>query len=136
FTKEVANEFTTPYSVDPSTVDASTYGLGWRLHSKSSSAYYYFNWGPSRSTYGHEGWTGTLTIIDPVYNMTITILTNLRHSEVVAPPNGFDGKNYPIGSLAPISGMVYGSLISEKTPVNNANTSTGPVRKNSIKCGN
>ena len=120
FTKEVANEFTTPYSVDPSTVDASTYGLGWRLHSKSSSAYYYFNWGPSRSTYGHQGWTGTLTIIDPVYNMTITILTNLRHSPVVDPPNGFDGKNYPIGSLAPISGMVYGSLMSEKTTIGNS----------------
>ena len=119
FTKEVANEFTTPYSVDPSTVDTSTYGLGWRLHSKSSSAYYYFNWGPSRSTYGHQGWTGTLTIIDPVYNMTITILTNLRHSPVVTPPNGFAGSTYPIGSLAPISGMVYASLMSEKTPVDN-----------------
>lgn len=119
FTKEVANEFTTPYSVDPSNVDASTYGLGWRMHSKSSSAYYYFNWGPSRSTYGHQGWTGTLTIIDPVYNMTITILTNLRHSEVITPPNGFAGSTYPIGSLAPISGMVYGSLMSEKTPVDN-----------------
>jgi len=123
FTKEVANEFTTPYSADPSKVDQSTYGLGWRMHSKSSSAYYYFNWGPSRSTYGHQGWTGTLTIIDPVYNMTITILTNLRHSEVVTPPNGFAGSTYPIGSLAPISGMVYESLMSEKTPVDNSNTS-------------
>jgi serine-type D-Ala-D-Ala carboxypeptidase len=123
FTKEVANEFTTPYSVNPNTVNTSTYGLGWRLHSKSSSAYYYFNWGPSRSTYGHQGWTGTLTIIDPVYNMTITILTNLRHSPVIAPPNGFAGSDYPIADLAPISGMVYASLMSEKTPLNNVNAS-------------
>ena len=136
FTKEVTNEFTTPYSVDPSTVDTSTYGLGWRLHSKSSSAYYYFNWGPSRSTYGHQGWTGTLTIIDPVYNMTITILTNLRHSPVVTPPNGFAGSNYPIGSLAPISGMVYASLMSEKTPVDNTNTRINSVIKSSIQLQN
>jgi CubicO group peptidase (beta-lactamase class C family) len=133
FTKEVANEFTTPYSVDPNNVDKSTYGLGWRLHSKSSSAYYYFNWGPSRSTYGHQGWTGTLTIIDPVYNMTITILTNLRHSPVVNPPNGFAGSNYPIASLAPISGMVYDSMISKNTSVNNSITSNDSVIKHSIK---
>ena len=132
FTKEVANEFTKPYSVDPSALDASTYGLGWRLHSKNSSAYYYFNWGPSRSTYGHQGWTGTLTIIDPVYNMTITILTNLRHSLVVTPPNGFAGSNFPIGSLAPISGMVYASLMSDKTTVDNANTRIDSVIKRSI----
>ena len=136
FTKEVANEFTKPYSVDPSTLDASTYGLGWRLHSKSSSAYYYFNWGPSRSTYGHQGWTGTLTIIDPVYNMTITILTNLRHSPVVTPPNGFAGSNYPIGSLAPISGMVYASLMSEKPTVDNTNTSIDSVIKKSLQLEN
>ena len=121
-TKEVADQFTTPYSVNPNSVDSSTYALGWRLASKSSS-YYYFNWGPSRSTYGHQGWTGTLTIIDPVYNMTITILTNLRHSPVVTPPNGFAGSNYPIGDLAPISGMVYAALMSEKTPLDNVNIS-------------
>lgn len=114
FTKEVADEFTTPYDPDPKKVDSSTIGLGWRVHSKSSSAYYYFNWGPSRSTYGHQGWTGTLTVIDPVYHMTITILTNLRHSPVVSPPNGFAGSNYPIADLAPISGLVYNALNDEK----------------------
>ena len=111
FTKKVANEFTTPYAPNPANGDSSTTGLGWRVHSKNAAAYYYFNWGPSRSTYGHQGWTGTLTIIDPVYNMTITILTNLRHSPVVSPPNGFAGSNFPIADLVPISGLVYNSLI-------------------------
>ncbi|MFJ5717834.1 penicillin binding protein PBP4B [Neobacillus sp. NPDC093127] len=114
FTKEVADEFTTPYDPDPNKVDSSTTGLGWRVHSKSAAAYYYFNWGPSRSTYGHQGWTGTLTIIDPVYNMSITILTNLRHSPVVSPPNGFAGSNFPIANLVPISALVYDSLVSDK----------------------
>jgi CubicO group peptidase (beta-lactamase class C family) len=118
FSKEVVDEFTAPYDPDPNRVDLSTIGLGWRVHSKSSSAYYYYNWGPSRSTYGHQGWTGTLTIIDPVYNMTITILTNLRHSPVVTPPNGFAGSNFPIGDLVPISALVYDSLIWDKTQYN------------------
>lgn len=117
FTKEVADQFTEPYSVSgtQSTLDSSTYGLGWRLASKTGS-YWYFNWGPSRSTYGHQGWTGTLTIIDPVYNMTITMLTNLRHSPVDNPPNGFVGyENYTIGDFGPITGLIYQALITDKT---------------------
>jgi hypothetical protein len=65
--------------------------------------------------------------------MTITILTNLRHSEVITPPNGFAGSTYPIGSLAPISGMVYASLMSEKAPIDNSNTSKDSVTKHSIQ---
>lgn len=128
FTKEVADQFTAPYSVSgtQSTLDSSTYGLGWRLASKTGS-YWYFNWGPSRSTYGHQGWTGTLTIIDPVYNMTITMLTNLRHSPVDNPPNGFVGyENYSIGDFGPITGLIYQALITDKTSLDS--TSVDSIR--------
>ncbi|MDF2804791.1 MAG: penicillin binding protein, partial [Anaerocolumna sp.] len=128
FTKEVADQFTAPYSVSgtQSTLDSSTYGLGWRLASKTGS-YWYFNWGPSRSTYGHQGWTGTLTIIDPVYNMTITMLTNLRHSPVDNPPNGFVGyENYTIGDFGPITGLIYQALITDKTSLDS--TSVDSIR--------
>src|SRR5699024_4815289 len=54
FTEDVIEEFTTPYAADPSEADMSTIGLGWRVHSKRAAAYYYFNWGPSRSTFGHQ----------------------------------------------------------------------------------
>src|SRR5699024_10898741 len=86
FAQDVIEEFTTPYAADPSDADFSTIGLGWRVHSKRAAAYYYFNWGPSRSTFGHQGWTGTLTVIDPLHDMTITVLTNMRHSPVIDPP--------------------------------------------------
>ncbi|MFL0268560.1 penicillin binding protein PBP4B [Candidatus Clostridium radicumherbarum] len=125
FTKEVADQFTAPYSVSgtQSSLDSSTYGQGWRLASKSSS-YFYFNWGPSRSTYGHQGWTGTLTIIDPVYNMTITILTNERHSPVDNPPNGFEGyENYTIPDFGPISARIYAALMTDKPPLNSVKLS-------------
>lgn len=125
FTKEVADQFTSPYSVTgtQTTLDSSTYGIGWRLASKTSS-YFYFNWGPSRGTNGHQGWTGTLTIIDPVHNMTITMLTNLRHSPVIAPPNGFEGyNNYSIGDFGPISGLIYNALMTDETPLNSVKLS-------------
>ncbi|MFC4555574.1 penicillin binding protein PBP4B [Georgenia faecalis] len=118
FTQEVIDEFLTPYSLDPANVDASTVALGWRVHSKSAAAYYYFNWGPSRSTFGHQGWTGTLTVIDPLHDLTITILTNMRHSPVINPPNGFEGANFPIADLAPISAHVYRALEGESQQYN------------------
>ena len=120
FAAEVADEFTTPFSLDPNEVDASTIGLGWRVHSKDSAAYYYFNWGPSRSTYGHQGWTGTLTVIDPIYDITITVLTNLRHSPVTDPPNGFEGSDYDLSDLVAVSGYVYRALDRESTQYSTA----------------
>jgi len=134
FSKDVADEFTTPYSADPAKVDTSTIGLGWELHSKSAAAYYYFNWGPSRNTYGHEGWTGTLTIIDPTYDMTITILTNMRHSPVINPPNGFEDSNFPIADMVPVSARVYAALTSEKTQYSPV-TSVTPVKPVTVQEG-
>lgn len=114
FPTDVADAFVQPFAVSPSGLGASTIGLGWRLHSQNAAAYYYFNWGPSRSTYGHQGWTGTLTVIDPLHQMTITILTNMRHSPVVNPPNGFAGAEYDVSDLAPVSAMVYRALVGDE----------------------
>ncbi|MFU8849767.1 penicillin binding protein PBP4B [Micromonospora sp. SL1-18] len=110
FSQEVVNQFTAPFSLNPATVDSSTIALGWRVHSKSAAAYYYFNWGPSRESYGHQGWTGTLTVIDPLTQMTVTVLTNMRHSPVVSPPNGFAGASFPVSDLVPIVARVYNAL--------------------------
>ncbi|WP_230326300.1 serine hydrolase [Citrobacter sp. Res13-Sevr-PEB04-36] len=46
----------------------------------------------SSETYGHTGWTGTLTFIDPVNHMAIVILGNRPYSAVTDPkvnPNVF-----------------------------------------------
>lgn len=115
FTGDVIDEFTTPFAPDPADADTSTIGLGWRVHSRSAAAYYYFNWGPSRSTVGHQGWTGTLTVIDPLHDMTITILTNMRHSPVIDPPNGFAGAEYAVSDLVPITARVYRALSTTTT---------------------
>lgn len=118
FSREVVDQFTVPFAVGSTNVNNSTIGLGWRVHSKAAAAYYYFNWGPSRSTFGHQGWTGTLTIIDPLNDMTITILTSMRHSPVVSPPNGFAGANYDVADMVPISAQVYRALDGESEQYN------------------
>ncbi|WP_308467666.1 penicillin binding protein PBP4B [Rathayibacter soli] len=113
FTREVTEQFTAPYALDAADVDSSTIGLGWRLQSASGDGYRYFTGGPSRSSYGHSGWTGTLTVIDPAHNMTITILTNMRHSPVVDPPNGFAASRFPIAELTPVVARVYSALLAD-----------------------
>ncbi|CAF1214482.1 unnamed protein product [Rotaria sordida] len=85
--QNVQDLFLTPYAYDP------TYGLGWRLnHNKSLS---WFGLYASDEAYGHTGWTGTCTVIDPKYSMAITLLTNKRHTPYF---NGtFDGEKYETG---------------------------------------
>jgi len=115
FSREVADLFTTPYALDPADAATSTFALGWRVQSASGDGYPFFNQGPSRSAYGHVGWTGTLTVIDPAHAMTITILTNRRHSPVADPPNGFASDAYPIANLAPVCGRVYAALTDDRS---------------------
>ncbi len=114
FSKEVADEFITPYHPDPAKVNSSTTGLGWRIHSYGTTGYFYFNWGPSRNTYGHQGWTGTMTIIDPIYNMSIVLLANYRHSPVIEKPNGFEAAQFDLADFVTASGRVYNALLWDK----------------------
>lgn len=110
FTKEVADQFVQPFIGPGNTVNTSSVGLGWRIHSYRGTAYYYFNWGASRHSYGHQGWTGTLTVIDPVHKMTVTILTTRIHAPVTNPPNGFATAGLSAADLVPFVGYVYKAL--------------------------
>jgi serine-type D-Ala-D-Ala carboxypeptidase len=99
WSRHVQDQFLAPYALDP------TYGLGWRLnHNKSLP---WFGLHASEKAYGHTGWTGTCTVIDPTYSMAITLLTNKRHTRCI---NGtFDGENYETGKYGNIMTLVYES---------------------------
>jgi CubicO group peptidase (beta-lactamase class C family) len=50
-----------------------------------------------KEAFGHDGWTGTFTLIDPVNNLTICILTNAIHTILYdhdSHGNLFFGKQY------------------------------------------
>jgi CubicO group peptidase (beta-lactamase class C family) len=100
--KNVEDLFLTPYAPDP------TYGLGWRLNYNQSLSF--FGLHASNVAYGHTGWTGTCTVIDPKYSMAIILLTNKRHSPCI---NGtFDGEKYETGKYGKIMTLVYESMLS------------------------
>ncbi|CAF1323792.1 unnamed protein product [Didymodactylos carnosus] len=102
--KNVQDRFLMPYACDPS------YGLGWRLNFNKSLPW--FGLHASDEAYGHTGWTGTCSVIDPKYSMAIILLTNKRHTLCI---NGtFDGEKYETGKYGKIVTLVYESMLVHK----------------------
>ncbi len=96
FSKDVIDAFTAPKSVaDP------TWGLGWWREADTERPWY-FGTQSSRSTVGHQGWTGTMTMVDPSRNLVVVYLTNKINSPVTdAEENAdvFDGNWYTAATL-------------------------------------
>lgn len=109
--KKTQDLFTAPKEINPS------YGLGWRLFGEGRYAWAFSNLASSK-TYGHTGWTGTLTVIDPVENMVITLLTNKKNSPLLDNKENAN-KFYSDQSLAAgygaVSTLLYKSL-NKSTP--------------------
>lgn len=108
FDRDVIEEF-----VEPSDMNG-TYGLGWRLNGNDSMDWMFSKYA-SDSAYGHTGWTGTVTIIDPEQNLGIVLLTNKKHSPLVNPAvnsNQFFGDLFTTGSYGSVVTAVYEALES------------------------
>lgn len=109
--KKTQDLFTFPKQIDPS------YGLGWRLMGNGKYAWAFSNLASSKA-YGHTGWTGTLTVIDPVENMVITLLTNKKNSPVLNNennPNVFYSDQSLSAGYGAITTLLYKSL-QESSP--------------------
>ena len=102
FPADVQRRFLTPDG------DSETYGLGWR-----TNGYYYFHGGPSKAAFGHTGWTGTITMVDPIRDIQIVLLTNMRHSPVVEPPNEFAAGAFPLAHYVGLISRVYSALAED-----------------------
>ncbi|CAF0933923.1 unnamed protein product [Adineta ricciae] len=104
WSKHVQDLFVKPYEGDPS------YGLGWRLNRNKSLKW--FGLHASEDAYGHTGWTGNCSVIDPKYSLAIVLLTNKRHTPC---RNGvFDGEKYETGKYGQIMTLVYEALSLDK----------------------
>ncbi len=106
FDKQTIDQFTKPKFTN------QTYGLGWRRIGDGGYGFYY---GPqaSASSYGHTGWTGTLSVIDSENDMIIIWLSNKINSPVVDPntnPNYFFGNHFLGGTLGGIATLSYDAL--------------------------
>ncbi|WP_345552260.1 penicillin binding protein PBP4B [Microbulbifer aestuariivivens] len=107
FDQQTITRFTAPSPADP------TFGLGWRRNA-NADIQWMFGELASPQAYGHTGWTGTLTLIDPAHNLGIVLLTNKKHSPVLDPEhnsNRFAGDLFATGRYGAIATAIYEALI-------------------------
>lgn len=117
FSRNVMDAFTVPKKED-----AANWGLGWWREGDNQRCWYFGTQAPS-NTIGHQGWTGTLTMIDPVENLVVVYLTNKINSPVTdkaANPNKFNGNWYTASTLGFVAQLLYQGLQNHGTDPNNA----------------
>ncbi len=108
FEEAVLQQFIKPEEHDDS------FGLGWRRAGHGQNKWHF---GPyaSAQAYGHTGWTGTVSVIDPEYDLAIFLLTNARHSKVQEDSNGhleFAGKTFETGKYGSVISLVYEAILN------------------------
>ena len=104
FSEKVIEKFTS--AADSSNTE---YGLGWWRQGNNENSAYFSDLAPS-DTVGHEGWTGTLTMIDRKNDLVIVLLTNKRNTKITDPSknlNIFDGNWYTTASLNFVPQLIY-----------------------------
>lgn len=117
FSRNVMDAFTAPKKED-----AANWGLGWWREGDNQRCWYFGTQAPS-NTIGHQGWTGTLTMIDPVEDLVVVYLTNKINSPVTdkaANPNKFNGNWYTASTLGFVAQLLYQGLQNHGTDPNNA----------------
>jgi len=108
FDQSVMDQFLKPSSID------ITMGLGWR---RAGNGERKWQFGPYASPYaiGHTGWTGTVTVIDPFYDLVIVLLTNKKHSPMIETDQGlvFSGDQFQTGQYGSIISLVYEAFLEK-----------------------
>lgn len=96
FSRNVMDTFTAPKKED-----AASWGLGW-WREGDGERIWYFGTQAASTAIGHQGWTGTLVMIDAERDLVIVYLTNKINSPVTnggQNPNRFDGGWYTASTL-------------------------------------
>ena len=95
FSRNVLDLFTAPKSSD-----FGQWGLGWWREGDDQRPWY-FGTQASPGTIGHQGWTGTLVMIDPSRHLVIAYLTNKINSPLTSADNlnQFEGNAFTASTL-------------------------------------
>lgn len=112
FSESLVNQFSHPTNGDFSV------GLGFR---RAGNGKRRWQFGPyaSEQAYGHTGWTGTLTVIDPEHDLAVILLTNMRHSPIRELRNDkgnnvidFAAKQFETGKYGSVVSLIYEAVLS------------------------
>lgn len=108
FSRNVIDLFTAPKSAE-----FGQWGLGWWREGDDQRPWY-FGTDASSAAFGHQGWTGTLVMIDPSRALVIAYLTNKINTPVIGPdnPNHFSGNDYTASTLGFVAQLLSVGLDS------------------------
>jgi CubicO group peptidase (beta-lactamase class C family) len=106
--------------IAPQAVDNANYGIGWWREADDRRVYY-FGTQAAENTIGHQGSTGTLTMIDYENDMVVVFLTNKLNSPIVNPmglenANDFGGSYYTTATLGFVPQIIYAGMDGMKDP--------------------
>ena len=108
--------------ISPQEYNTTNYGIGWWREGDNRRVWYFGTESPE-STIGHQGFTGTLTMIDFDNNMVIVYLTNSINTPIanksgLETANDFSGRYYTSSTLGFVPQIIYTGL--NKTNPNEA----------------
>lgn len=108
---QIFSEHTLRRFVHPEFVKDSI-GLGWRIAAQDTK----WHFGPyaSAQAYGHTGWTGTATVIDPALDLAVIYLTNKKHSPVSNNTLNFAGDAYSSAQYNNVMALVYEAILKKQ----------------------
>ena len=114
FTKNTRDLF-----ISPKNSSTINYGIGWWREADDKRVWYFGTQAPE-STIGHQGWTGTLTMVDFENNMVIVFLTNSINTPItdtssLDTANTFNGGFYTTSTLGFVPQIIYTGLNNKET---------------------
>ncbi|SNY45754.1 CubicO group peptidase, beta-lactamase class C family [Arsukibacterium tuosuense] len=106
FSPAVVQQFTRPSGYD------HRFGLGWRTAAGGDLSWHFGAYA-SDYAYGHTGWTGTATLIDPAHNLMVVLLTNKKHSPITDSGTSYEfaGDSFETGRYGTIMTLIYEALL-------------------------
>ena len=103
FSEDVIDSFTSPKSPD-----SPEWGIGWWRNGDDERPWYFGT--VSNDVFGHQGWTGTLTYVDPTNDIVVVYLTNKINTPLVNKTRStslFEGGAFTSGSLGFVTPLLY-----------------------------
>lgn len=95
----------------PQAGSSPNYGIGWWREADDKRVWYFGTQSPE-STIGHQGWTGTLSMIDFENNLVLVLLTNSVNTPIwdatcIENANQFCGKYFTTSTLGFVPQILY-----------------------------
>ncbi len=130
FSKNVIDLFTAPKN------EASgNWGLGWWRQGDNQRVWYFGTQSGSK-TFGHQGWTGTLVMIDPDRQLVVVYLTNKINTPVTdkaVNANKFDGGWYTAGTLGFVPQILSIGMDSDQDITEQLQALTADMAEEAVK---